>query len=111
MLKNIFQHFFKAYLNCGVVCVLVGYKECSFDVTSVGVFPFSIEDLIVKVNIVDVDSIVKRYGDHLGHFQAVRAFSAEVTRHLCAGFRAKAIWELANRQVTRRCPVWIGFTV
>ena len=110
-MKNTFQNYFIAYLNCGVVGVLVGYKECSFDVTSVGVFPFSIEDLIVKVNIVDVDSIVKCYGDHLGHFQAVSAFRTEVTGHICAGIRAKAIWELANGQVTRRRPVWIGFTV
>ena len=89
----------------------MGDKESSLDVAAVRVFPNSVKDLIVEINIVDVDSIVKCNGDHLGHFQADSAFSAEVTGHLCAGFRAKAIWELANRQVTRRCPVWIGFTV
>ena len=82
--KNYFEISLKPYLNCRVVGVLVGYKECSFDVTSVGVFPHSIEDLIVKINVIDIDSIVEGYGDHLGHFQAVGAFRTEVSRHLCA---------------------------
>ena len=89
----------------------MGHKECSFDVTSVGVFPRSIEDLVVKINVVDIDSIVERNGDHLGHFQAVGAFRTEVPRHVCARLRTKAIRETTDRLVTRWCPVWVVFTV
>ena len=81
---NLSQYFLEANLNCGVVGVLVRHKECSFDVTAIWVFPCSIEDLVVEINVVDIDGIVKGYGDHLWDFKAVRASRTKIPGNLGA---------------------------
>ena len=60
-------------LNSRVVAVLVRDKEGGLDVATVGVLALLVEDLLVQVNVVVVDGVVKGDGDHLGNVLAVRA--------------------------------------
>ena len=89
----------------------MGDKESSLDVAAVWVFPYSVKDLIVEINIVDVDGIVKSYGDHLRHFQAVSAVRTKVSGHLGPRFRAKAIGQAADCLVARGSSVGVVFNV
>ena len=101
-------------LDSRVVGVLVRDKVGGLDVAAVGVLPLPVEDLIVQVNVVVVDGIVKGDGDHLGHVLAVGttgADLAEVSGHLGAILRAEAVGQLADGGVTGRGPVGIGLNV
>merc|ERR1712223_2152243 len=93
-------------LNCRVVCVLVGDEEGGLNVTSIGVPPSS-EDLIIEVDVVVVDGVVKSDRDHLWDPLAVIVIWAEVAWHLGAILRAEAVRQLANLLVTGRRTVGI----
>ena len=93
-------------LNCRVVCVLVGDEEGGLNVTSIGVPPSS-EDLIIEVDVVVVDGVVKSDCDHLRDPLAVIVIRAEVAWHLGAILGAEAVRQLANLLVTGRRAVGI----
>lgn len=54
-------------LNSGVVGVLVRHEEGGFDVTAVGVLAISVEDILVQLDVVIVNSIIESDGNHLGN--------------------------------------------
>merc|ERR1711953_1438856 len=86
-------------LDGGVVCVLVRHKESGLNITAIGVPPSS-EDLIIKVDVVVVDGVVKSDCDHLRDSLAVVVIWAEVAWHLRAILGAEAVRQLANLLVT-----------
>ncbi len=55
-----------AYLNGGVVCVLVADEEGPLDGAAVGVDEVVPEDVLVDGDVVDVDGAVEGQDDHLG---------------------------------------------
>merc|ERR550517_80919 len=97
-------------LNCRVVCVLVGDEEGGLNVTSIGVPPSS-EDLIIEVDVVVVDGVVKSDCNHLRDPLAVIVIRAEVAWHLRAILGAEAVRQLADLLVTRRRAVRIAVNI
>ena len=93
-------------LHCRVVCVLVGDKEGGLNVTSIGVPPSS-EDLIIEVDVVVVDGVVKSDCDHLRDPLAVIVIWTEVAGHLGAILGAETVRQLAYLLVTGRRTVGI----
>merc|ERR550534_1223206 len=93
-------------LNCRVVCVLVGDEEGGIYVAAIGVPPSS-EDLIIEVDVVVVDGVVKSDCNHLRDPLAVVVIWAEVAGHLRAILGAEAVRQLANLLVTGRRAVGI----
>lgn len=79
----------------GVVGILVGDEVCSFDIATVRVLAFSIEDFLVELDVVIIDGIIKCDGDHLGH-----VLGGQVSRGDGAVLGAKAVGQHALRGVT-----------
>ena len=84
----------------------MGHEEGGLNITAIGISPSS-EDLVVKVDIVVVDGIVKSYCDHLWDPFAVIIVWAEISRDLGSVLRAETVGQLADLLVTRRCTVGI----
>ena len=84
----------------------MGHEEGGLNITAIGISPSS-EDLVVKVNVVVVDGIVKRDCDHLWDPLAVIIVWAEISRHLRSVLGAEAVGQLADLLVTWRCTVGI----
>ena len=57
----------------------MGDKEGGFDITTVGIFALSVENLSVEVNVVVIDSIVKSDGNHLRYILAVGTGGTHIT--------------------------------
>ena len=93
-------------LDGGVVCVLVRHKESGLNITAIGIPPSS-EDLIIKVDVVVVDGIVKSYCDHLWNPLAVIIVWTEISWHLRPVLRAEAVGQLADLFVAWRGAVGI----
>lgn len=53
-------------LDSGVVGVLVGDEEGTLDGAAVWILTVSVEDILVKVDVIDVDGSTECDGDHLG---------------------------------------------
>ena len=98
-------------LDGGVVAVLVRHKEGGLDVTSVGVLSLLVEDLLVKVDVVVVDGIIKGDGDHLGNIVTVGSGgsnSAKTAGNLSSVLRAETIGQFADVGVASWSAVGIG---
>ncbi len=87
-------------LNSRVVAVLVRHKESSLDGAAVGIPPLPPEDIIVQINIVLVDGIVKGDGDHLGNSVALEAAGTQAAGNLGTILGAEAVGQLADILVT-----------
>ena len=98
-------------LDGGVVCVLVRHEESGLYVTAIGIPPLSVEDLIIEVNIVVVDGIVKGNGDHLWDPVTTIVAGAKVSGNLRSVLGAEAVRQLADVLVTQWSPVWIVFNI
>jgi len=101
-------------LNSGVVGVLVRNKEGRLDITTVGVLPLPVEDLVVQVNVVVVDGVIEGDHDHLRNVLAVGSSGSDIakfSRNLGAILRAEAVGQLTDGSITRRSSVGIGFNV
>lgn len=61
-----FMSFTMGLVDSRVVGVLMGDEKSRFNVATVGVLAFSVEDFFVELNVVVVDSVVESDGDHLG---------------------------------------------
>ena len=62
-------------------------KERCFDVTSIRVLPFPVENFPIKVNVVVIDGIVEGDSDHLRDILAIRTGRpnfAQISRYLSA---------------------------
>jgi len=90
------------FLHRRVVGVLVRHEERGFDVTSVGVPTFAIENFLVQFDVVVVDGIVKGDRNHLRDF-----FGWQVVRYSCAVFGAEAVGQNAYGWIARRCAIRI----
>ena len=77
-------------------------KVGGLDVAAVGVLPLPVEDLIVQVNVVIVDGVIKSDGDHLGNLVRVDA-----SGHPGAVGRAEAVGQLALAEVAVGGPVGV----
>ena len=88
----------------------MGHKEGGLNITAIGISPSS-EDLVVKVDVVVVDGIVKSYCDHLWDPLAVIIVWAEISRHLGTVLGAEAVGQLADLLVARRRAVGIVVNV
>lgn len=88
------------FLNSWVVGVFVRNEVCRFDVATVGVFTFSVEDLFVQFDVVVVDSIIESDGDHLGDISG-----GQVSRDDGAIFGAEAVGQHTLWCVARWSPV------
>jgi hypothetical protein len=53
------------FLHCRIVGVLVRHEESSLDVTAVRIFAISVEDVLIKLNVIVVDGVIECDGDHL----------------------------------------------
>ena len=89
----------------------MGHEECGFDVTAIGISPLSVEDLVIKVNVVVVDGIVEGNCDHLWDPVTSVVARAKVSGNLRTIFRAEAVGQLADVLVTEWSPVRIVFDV
>lgn len=90
------------FLDCWVVGVLVRHEEGGLDVATIGVLAFTIEDLLVKFDVVVVDGVVEGNGDHLRY-----VFGWKVSGNLGTVFRAETVWKNADAWVAWGSPVWI----
>ena len=81
-------------LHGRVVRILVGDEEGSLDVAAVGVLTLSVENVLIQLDIVVVDGVVKSDRDHLRHI-----LSREVAGDGGAVLRAEAVWQEAHRGV------------
>ena len=88
----------------------MGHEEGGLNITAIGISPSS-EDLVVKVDVVVVDGIVKSYCDHLWDPLAVVIVWTEISRHLRTVLGAEAVGQLADLLVARRRAVWIVVNV
>jgi hypothetical protein len=98
-------------LNGRVVAVLVRDKEGGLDVTAVGVLALLVEDLLVQVNVVVVDGVVKGDGDHLGNVLTVRAGgsnSAKASGDLGSILGTEAVGKLTDVGVASRSSVGVS---
>ena len=86
-------------LDSRVVGVLVGNKEGALDVTPIGVLTAS-KDVIVEVNVVLVDGIIKSDHHHLGHVGTVISLWAKIARNFSAIFRTETVGQLTDLLVT-----------
>ena len=84
----------------------MGHEEGGLNITAIGISPSS-EDLVVKVNVVVVDGIVKSDCDHLWDPLAVIIVWTEISWHLRPVLRAEAVGQLADLFVAWRGPVGI----
>lgn len=101
-------------LNSGVVSVLVRDKEGRLDITTIGVLPLPVEDLVVQINVVVVDGVIEGDHDHLRNVLAVgssRSDIAKLSGNLGSILRTEAVGQLADGSITRRSSVRIGFNV
>lgn len=57
-----------------VVAVLVRNEESAFNIATVRIFTFSVEDLLVVFEIVQIDCSVEREKNHLGHLKKIFYF-------------------------------------
>jgi len=89
----------------------VGHKEGGFDVTAIGISPLSVEDLVVKVNVVVVDGIVEGNCDHLWDSVTSIVARAKVSRNLRTIFGAETVRQLADVLVAEWSPVRIVFNI
>lgn len=71
------------------------YKERSLDLTAVGVLSFTIENFLVKVNVITVDGSVEGDCDHLRNLGRI-----DVARNPGAVRAAETVRKLALGQVT-----------
>lgn len=95
-------------LDGSVVGVLVGHEEGGLNVAIIGVLSLAVEDLLVKVDIVVIDGIVKSDHHHLRDILTIGTSGtdiAKLTRHLLTISRAEAIGELADGGIARRSSV------
>lgn len=83
------------FLHSAVVGVLVRYKERSLDVTTVGVFPLSIEHFFIQRNVVIVNGIIEGDGDHLGNF-----FRRQIPGNVGSVFGTETIGQDAHGRIT-----------
>lgn len=83
-------------LDGRVVAVLVRHKVCGFDVTAIGVLALSVEHLLVEFDVVVVDSIIERHGDHHGD-----VFGGQATRNCSTILGAEAIGQHADGGIAR----------
>jgi len=73
----------------------VGHKERSLDLTAVGVLSFTVENFLVKVNVITVDGSVEGDGDHLRNLGRIN-----VSRNLGTIRAAEAVREDTLGQIT-----------
>lgn len=101
-------------LNSRVVGVLVGNKEGRLDITTIGILPLPVEDLVVQVNVVVVDGVIEGDHDHLRNILAAGSSGSDIakfSRNLGTILRAEAVGQLTDGSITRRSSVGIGFNV
>jgi hypothetical protein len=89
----------------------VGDEEGGLNVASIGVSPLSVEDLVVKVNVVVVDGIIEGNCDHLWDSVTSIVARAKVSRNLRTIFGAEAVGQLADVLVAEWSPVRIVFNI
>ena len=92
----------------------MGDKETGFDITTIRIFPFLVEDLTVEVNVIVVDGVIEGDSNHLRHVLASGACGtnpAEVTRNLCAILGTEAVRELANVAITWWGTIRVGIDI
>lgn len=87
-------------LHTRVIGILVGDEEGGFDVATVRIFTFPVEDFFVEFNVVIVDGVVEGDGDHLRH-----VLGGQVAGDDGAVLRAEAVRQHALRRVARRSAV------
>lgn len=80
----------RSLLHGGVVGVLVGEEVGGLDVAAVGVLA-TLEDLLVQLNVVVVDGIIERDGDHHGHI-----LGGQIAGNRGAVLRAEAVGQHAH---------------
>ena len=90
------------FLDGRVVGVLVGNIERSLERAAIGILPLSVENAVVQVDIVAIDSTVEGDGDHLGNLVRVDA-----SGHPGAVGRAEAVGQLALAEVAVGGPVGV----
>ena len=90
------------------------HKEGGLDITPVRVLPLSIEYLIVQINVVVVDGIIKCDSNHLGHILAVGtsgANSAEPSGNLGSILGTETVGQFADGGVTDWSTVGISLDI
>lgn len=60
-----FMSFTMHLLGTRVVGVFVGHKESGFDITTVGIFTFAVEDFFIQIDVVVINGIIKSNCNHL----------------------------------------------
>lgn len=86
-----FMTFAVCLLNGWIVCVFVRHEECCFNVTAIGIFTFSIEDVFVQLDVVVIDGVVVR--DRYHHWNI---FCGQATGNGCAILWAETIRQHTN---------------
>lgn len=83
------------FLHGRIVAVFVRHKIGGLNVTSVGILAFSVENLLVQLDIVVVDGIIEGDRDHHRHI-----LSGQIARNRGSIFRTEAVRQEANSRVT-----------
>lgn len=78
----------------------MGDEEGRFDIATVGVLALAAENLLVQLDVVVVDGVVERDGDHLGH-----VFGRQVSGDGGAVLGAEAVREDAHGRVAGGSPI------
>lgn len=68
-------------LDGGIIRVFVRNEECSFHITTVGVLSVSIENLLVKFDVIIIDGVIEGDSYHLGY-----VFGWKISRYLSTVF-------------------------
>lgn len=76
------------FLNCSVVGVFVGDKECTANLATVRVVAISVKYLFIKVDVINVDGTVE--GDRY-HLRYLVGFDA--ARNAGTVSRAETVWQ------------------
>jgi hypothetical protein len=53
------------FLHGGIIGIFVRDEEGGLDVTTVGIFAISVEDVLIQLHVIVVDGVIERDGDHL----------------------------------------------
>lgn len=83
-------------LDRGVIGVLVRDEERCLDIAAVRILALTVENILVKANVVIVDGVVEGYRDHLRHILA-----REITGYRGTVLRAEAVGKNAHGGVAR----------
>lgn len=90
------------FLHGGVVGVFVRNEEGRFDITTVRILAFAVENLLVQFDVVVVDGIVEGDGDHLGHI-----LGGEIPGYRGAILGAEAVRQDAHGGVAGGRPIGV----